>query len=149
MSQPFETPQEAEDAFYDALDERNVELMLRVWDDSDDIACLLPMQPFVHGREVREMMRALLDSDVRIDLAVHHVRWVELGDIAIHYVEEQNSAGALQPPGPGGDGGLPAGLPTGRTPALLATNVFRRRGDGWTMILHQNAPPPPPSNPPR
>ena len=126
---PFQTAQEAEDAFYDALDERNTDLMMRVWDDSPDIACLLPMQPLVVGGEVRNMLRDLLRSDVPIDIHVGHVKWVEIGDIAIHYVEERTS----QP------------SPRGPAPPLYATNVYRRRGEsGWTMILHQNAPPPPP-----
>lgn len=130
MTEPFATPQAVEDAFYDALDERNVELMTRVWDDSPDIACLLPMQPFVHGGEVRTLMRDLLRSDASINLEVSHVQWLEIGDIAIHYVEERSS--------------LP-GQP-GPAPPLYATNIYRRRGDaGWTMILHQNAPPAPPA----
>jgi hypothetical protein len=126
---PFQTPQEAEDAFYDALDERDTNLMMRVWDDSPDIACLLPMQPLVVGGEVRTMLRDLLRSDVPIDIQVSHVHWVEIGDIAIHYVEERSNQ-----PGP-----------RGPAPPLFATNVYRRRGEsGWTMILHQNSPPAPP-----
>jgi len=134
VSQPFATPQQAEDAFYDALEERNDALMMRVWDDSPDIALLLPMQPFIHGGQVRNVIRDLLRSDVPLDIQVRHLHWVEIGDVAIHYVEERNNA----------DG------PPGGVPPLFATNVFRRRGDGWVMILHQNAPPPPPEGrPPR
>ncbi|MCF7991732.1 MAG: nuclear transport factor 2 family protein [Thiohalocapsa sp.] len=144
MSQAFDTPEAAEDAFYDALDERDVDLMMRVWDSSDDIACLLPMQPFIHGAEVREMMRSLLTSDVALDIAVRHVRWVKTGDVAIHYVEEQNSAAASNAPAQG----TPPPATPAPAPALLATNIYRRGDSGWTMILHQNAPPPPPGGPP-
>jgi len=126
---PFETPQEVEDAFYDALDERDPEKMMRVWDDSPDIACLLPMQPLVTGGPVRTMLRDLLRSDVPIDIRVSHLHWVEIGDLAIHYVQEQSNR-----PGP-----------RGPAPPVYATNIYRRRGEaGWTMILHQNSPPPPP-----
>ena len=134
MSEPFTTPQQAEDAFYDALEERNDALMMRVWDDSPDIALLLPMQPFIYGGQVRNVIRDLLRSDVPLDIQVSHLHWVEIGDVAIHYVEERNNAAG----------------PPGGVPPLFATNAFRRRGDGWVMILHQNAPPPPPeSRPPR
>jgi ketosteroid isomerase-like protein len=133
MSAPFATAQAAEDAYYDALEERDADLMARVWDDSPDAACMLPMQPLVHGVEVRNMMRELLRSKVPLDIRVSHIRWVDLGDVAIHFVEEHNNA-AKAPPG---------------APGIYATNVFRRRGDaGWTMILHQNSPPPPPDGPP-
>ena len=133
MSAPFETAQAAEDAFYDALEERDVDLMGRVWDDTPDIACVLPMQPLVQGAQVREMMRELLLSKVPLDIRVTHIDWVDLGDVAIHYVEEYNNAAKLPPGAPG----------------ILATNVFRQRGAaGWTMILHQNSPPPPPDGPP-
>lgn len=134
MSDGFDTAQAAEDAYYDALESRDADLMARVWDDSPDIACMLPMQPIVHGVQVRNMMRELLRSDVPIDIRVTHIRWADLGDVAIHYVQEYNNAAKAPPDAPG----------------IFATNVFRRRGDaGWTMILHQNSPPPPDGPPPR
>jgi hypothetical protein len=124
----FQSPQEAEDAFYDALEERDQTKMMAVWDDSTDIALLLPMQPLVTGGEVRNVLRDLLRSDMELQLQVKHIQWVEIGELAIHYVEEQ-------PEGPAG----------GRVPPLYAVNIYRRRGESeWTMILHQNAPAPPP-----
>ncbi|ESQ09240.1 MAG TPA: ketosteroid isomerase [Chromatiaceae bacterium] len=129
MSQTFATPQQAEDAFYDALEERNDALMMCVWDDSPDIALLLPLQPFFHGGQVRNAIRELLRSDVPLNIQVRHLHWVEIGDLAIHYVEELTHAS-----GPSAD-----------VPPLFATNIFRRRGNGWVMILHQNAPPSPPA----
>jgi ketosteroid isomerase-like protein len=133
MSDGFDTPQAAEDAYYDALESRDADLMARVWDDSPDIACMLPMQPLVQGVQVRNMMRDLLRSDVPIDIRVTHIRWVELGDVAIHYAQEHNNTAQAPPDAPG----------------IFATNIFRRRGDaGWTMILHQNSPPPPDGPPP-
>ncbi|MGD2076219.1 MAG: nuclear transport factor 2 family protein [Gammaproteobacteria bacterium] len=45
MKHAYTTPQEAEDAFYDALEEGDFERLLAVWADSDDIVCLLPVYP--------------------------------------------------------------------------------------------------------
>jgi hypothetical protein len=124
----FPTPQEAEDAFYDALEERDQTKMMAVWDDSPDAALLLPMHPLITGGEVRNVMRDLLRSDLELQLKIKHILWVEIGELAIHYVEEH-------PEGPAGRG----------APPLYAVNIYRRRGDNeWTMILHQNAPAPPP-----
>ncbi|TVQ92589.1 MAG: ketosteroid isomerase [Chromatiaceae bacterium] len=144
MPTPFHTPQEVEDAFYDALDERNTELMMRVWDDTPDIACLLPMQPMVHGGEVRNLFKALLGGETRINIQVSHVHWVQIGDVAIHYVQERADPSGVRPPASGERGG--------GVPPLYATNIYRRRGEaGWSMILHQNSPPAPPAGmpPPR
>jgi hypothetical protein len=129
MTAPFATPQAAEDAFYDALEERDAALMMEVWDDAPEIACLLPMQPLVRGEDVRRMLRALLQGEVPVDIEVRHIQWVEAGEIAIHYLAEvSRRADERGPP-----------------PPVYATNVFRRRGPAdWRLILHQNSPPPPP-----
>ncbi|WP_295541587.1 nuclear transport factor 2 family protein [uncultured Thiohalocapsa sp.] len=132
MSDGFETPQAAEDAYYDALESRDATLMARVWDDSPDIACVLPMQPIVHGLQVRGLMRELLHGDIPIDIRVTHIHWVAFGDVAIHYLQEHDNGPQAPPDAPG----------------IFATNVFRRGDAGWTMILHQNSPPPPPDEPP-
>jgi ketosteroid isomerase-like protein len=104
-----------------------------VWEDSPDIACLLPMQPLVHGAEIHNAWPPLFEGDMRLDIQVRHIRWLELGEVAIHYVEELVSFPGRPP-----------------QPPLFATNVYRKGADGWRMLLHQNspAPPPPGSAPP-
>ncbi len=129
MSQTFQTPQDCEDAFYDAIEEKNLNAMMSVWEASDDIACLLPMQPLAQGREqMRQAWTPLLEGDLNLDIAVTHVRWVELGEIAIHYIQEVASmAGQTQ-----------------AQPPVYATNIYRKGAEGWAMVLHQNSPAPPP-----
>ena len=39
----FDDPQAAEDAYYDAFDEHDLDKMMSVWADSDETVCLLPM----------------------------------------------------------------------------------------------------------
>jgi ketosteroid isomerase-like protein len=51
MPRTYYTPQEAEDDFYDALEEGDLKRLLSVWTDSDDICSLLPMYPMVQGRK--------------------------------------------------------------------------------------------------
>lgn len=125
----FETPQDAEDAFYDALEAGDPGAMAEVWEKSAEVACLLPMTPFAHGAEVSELWRAMLSTGSGFDIQVRHLRWIEEGAIAIHLVEEQI--------GGTGNGQKP--------PALYCTNVYRQGPSGWRMILHQNAPTPPPA----
>ncbi|MBP9604754.1 MAG: nuclear transport factor 2 family protein [Chromatiaceae bacterium] len=126
MPETYANPQDAEDAFYDAIDERDSKRLREVWEDSPDIACLLPMQPLLHGKQVLEAWTPLFGGDFHLDIQVRHVRWLETGDLAIHYLEEQIAVPGRPP-----------------QPPVLATNIYRRGADGWRMILHQNSPSPP------
>jgi uncharacterized protein (TIGR02246 family) len=125
----YATPQDAEDAYYDAMDEQDVEKMLSVWEDSDDIACLLPMHALIQGRAtVESLWRSLLSGARKLDLSVTHIQWIETRDSALHLVEERLSA--------------PDGRPQ---PPIYAVNVYRRTDEGWRLVLHQNSPTPPPA----
>jgi len=133
MTNRYETPQEAEDAYYDALEEGNREQLLSIWADSDDICCLLPMYPLVQGRAaVEEVFAHLLSPGQGVSLSINHLHWIETGDIAIHQVEEmlQNVPPDRQPP-----------------PPFYGTNVFRKDSSGWRLLLHQNSPTPAPAPP--
>jgi ketosteroid isomerase-like protein len=128
MPERYASPQDAEDAFYDAIDERNASRLRGVWEDSADIACLLPMQPLLLGDQVHQAWAPLFGGNFHLDIEVTHIRWVMAGDLAIHYLEERVSVP-----------GRPA------QPPVLATNIYRQGPEGWRLILHQNsrAPPPP------
>jgi ketosteroid isomerase-like protein len=131
MSQIFNTPQEAEDSFYDALEEGDLNQLLSVWADSDDICCLLPMYPLVRGRtDVEEVFSHLFSQGSGVSLSINHLHWIEAGDIAIHQVEE-----VLQ------------NVPPGRSPPppFYGTNVFRKDSSGWHLLMHQNSPTPAPA----
>jgi ketosteroid isomerase-like protein len=129
MPDTFATPQEAEDAFYDAIDERDLNAMLAVWEASDEVACLLPMQSLARGAAaLREAWEPVLRGDFAIEIEVLHLAWLECGELAIHYLQEKaRVAGQPQP-----------------QPPVYATNIYRRGAGGWRMILHQNSPAPPP-----
>lgn len=129
---PFDTPQDAEDAFYDALEAGDAAAMAQVWDDSDEIACLLPMTPLVMGREVLQLWRSIFEQAGAFDIQVRHLAWIQTGDTAVHLIEERT-----QPPNP-------AQPPL----AIYGTNLYRRGPDGWRLFMHQNSPTPmPPGGP--
>jgi hypothetical protein len=125
---PFDTPQDAEDAFYDALESADHRAMAEVWDDSEAIACLLPMTPLIMGREVLQLWQSLLEQAGAVDIQVRHLAWIDAGDTAIHLVEEHMQAPSASQP----------------TPPIYGMNVFRRRAEGWRLLVHQNSPSPPP-----
>ena len=134
MSQTFNTPQEAEDAYYDALEAGDLHTLLEIWADSNDICCLLPMYPMIQGRKgVEDAYAHLLSQGHGVELSIEHLNWIETDDIAIHQVEESvpNQTDDDTPP----------------PPPVYATNIFRKDSGGWRMIVHQNAPTPPPPPP--
>lgn len=131
MSRNFATPQDTEDAYYDALEDGNLEELLGVWAGTEEICCLLPMQPLVQGRSaVRDMFSRLFARGQGIALSVKHLNWIEAGEIAIHLVEElpQQRAPGTPPPA-----------------TIYGTNIYRHGADGWRLIVHQNAPAAPPA----
>jgi ketosteroid isomerase-like protein len=134
MSHSHASPQDAEDAYYDALEDGDLDRVMAVWDDSDEISCLLPMQGLVQGRvAVRAAFAPLLGDGRGVALSIRHLQWVEGADLALHWVEE-----AAEPPP-----GRPA-------VNVYAINVYRRGSAGWCLLAHQNAPaaPPPGMMPP-
>jgi ketosteroid isomerase-like protein len=133
MTQTYTTPQEAEDAFYDALDEGNLNQLLSIWAESDDICCLLHMHPKIQGREgVTDVFTHLFSQGLGVSLAITHLGWIETDDIAIHQVEETILA-------------QPADMPP--PPPFYGTNIYRKDQTGWRLIVHLNAPTPPPPPP--
>jgi ketosteroid isomerase-like protein len=125
----FDTPQAAEDAFYDALEAGDVDALMTVWDDTEDLACLLPMQPLKQGRvAIRETFRQAFQAIGGVDIQAAHLQWLTWGDTAVHLLEEQV-----------------AGPDRRLAPPVYAVNLFRRGPSGWRLVLHQNAPTPPPA----
>jgi ketosteroid isomerase-like protein len=131
---PFDTPQDAEDAFYDALESGDANAMAHVWESSTDIACLLPMTPLIRGPEVLEMWRSMFAQGAAFDIQVRHLSWVEGGELALHLIEERIAV----PPDPTG------GRPGQPVPPVYGSNLFRRGADGWRLVVHQNSPVPMP-----
>ncbi len=131
MAIEFETPQDAEDAFYDAFEAHDLAAMMAVWEATDDIACVLPMSPVLQGRgAVQESWQSIFQHPQSPEVVVHHRQWFESDSMAVHVVEENVT--------------FPGGPPV--QPAMIASNVYRRTAGGWRLVLHQVSPPPPPTD---
>ncbi len=125
----YKSAADAEDAYYDAIDESDLDKMMSVWDDSPEIACLLPMRPLHQGTEaVRALLTPIFDPEHKIEISIHHLQWSEHHGIAIHLLEEVVTLvaeGESQPP-------------------IYASNIYRLTDNGWRMLMHLNSPAPPP-----
>jgi ketosteroid isomerase-like protein len=124
----FATPQDAEDAYYDAIEASDLAAMMQVWEDSDETLCLLPMQPAQRGlADIQRAWELLLDGELQLDIEVKHLAWIETQQLAIHLVEEHVRV---------------AGQADKQT--VYASNIYRQGSTGWRILMHQNSPTPPP-----
>jgi ketosteroid isomerase-like protein len=89
MTEIYNTPQDAEDAFYDALEEGDLGRLLALWADADDISCLLPMYPMIQGRQQVEEMFHHLPELWRADISGGQV----IRDVGIMHLTEYANCG--------------------------------------------------------
>ena len=124
----FASATECERAFYQAFTARDLSAMEAVWSDEEP-SCIHPGGALLRTRdEVLDSWAAIFDGAIAPQLRVHVVSRVSEGGLAVHLVREQISHGE-------------------NTSHVLATNVFRRFGEGWRMIAHHGSVPPPKRDP--
>ena len=129
-SRIFPTAQDAESAFYEALERADLEAMMAVWAEDEDVLCVHPAGPRLTGHaEIRASWAQIFSGPSRV--RVHVTQQVALsgGMIAVHSVQESftvegASRGDAQPA------------------PVWATNVYLRTAAGWRMIVHHASPAP-------
>ena len=125
----FPTPQDAEAAFYEALEHADLEAMMEVWAEDEEIVCVHPTGPRLAGlAEVRSSWeRIFAGGGTRVQIT-HQVDTAGVM-LAVHSLHENFAAPGAQPP--------PA--------PIVATNVYLRGAAGWRMIVHHASPAPGPA----
>jgi uncharacterized protein (TIGR02246 family) len=126
-SKIFPTAQDAENAFYEALERGDLEGMMAVWSEDEDIICVHPTGPRLSGQDqVRESWAKIFagGSGPR----VHITQQVAVSGmmIAVHSLHENFTV----------EGEARAQAP------VVATNVYLRTAAGWRMIVHHASPAP-------
>lgn len=119
------TAQEVETAFYEALQNADLDKLMACWSDEDEVVCIHP------GGMRRVGVHAIRDSFENIfsggalRVNVLSVKRVDSLTSAMHNVLEQ----------------LEVMLPNGPQMAYVyATNVYQRTPQGWRMVLHHASP---------
>jgi len=116
----YTTPQDAEAAFYEAIEKADLETMMSVWAD-DDIICVHPGGARLSGVEqVRESWRQIFASGQTLRFRLKDHQSVNGMTLVVHSVYEQISL---------------AGQPQTRGP-VVATNIYLRTESGWRMVAH-------------
>ena len=133
----FPTPEDAENAFYDAFERANLAAMMAVWAESDDVVCVHPTGPRLAGFEaVRESWAQIFSGGAQLRVKPTEQKRFDGQTVAVHTLVEVLTA-------TGGQG----------TPqAVIATNVYELGDGGWRMVVHHATPAPeapaPPDEPP-
>ena len=126
-SRIFPTAQDAENAFYEALERGDLEGMMAVWAEDEDIICVHPTGPRLSGQDqVRESWAKIFAAGA--GPRVHITQQVAVTGmmIAVHSVHENVTI---------------AGDARAQVP-VVATNVDLRTAAGWRMIVHHASPAP-------
>ena len=126
----FTSPQEAEAAFYEALERGDLDAMMSVWAEDEEIVCVHPGGPRLAGYAlVREGWRRIFEGGTRLKVQLLALSTVHAPFTAVHSIIEQ--IGVV------GQKHLAA--------PVVATNVYIRGALGWRMIVHHASPVPPSS----
>lgn len=123
----YPTAQDAETAFYEALEAGDVDAMMEVWAEDEEIICIHPGRERLVGYEaVRTSWAQIAGTGQK--LKVHLADQTVVGGMmhAVHSMHEQIRVEGDQ------RGAVP----------VAVTNVYMRTGNGWRMILHHASPVP-------
>lgn len=119
----FLTPQAAETAFYAAFENADLQKMMEIWATSEEIACIHPMGPCLHGRSIIEQSwQAVFNEGSKMQFSLTKIQNTLSGNIAVHMLYENIS------------------LRDNRTrlnaTPLVTTNIYQLIDGSWYMVLH-------------
>ena len=143
----FPTAQDAENAFYEALESRDLDAMMAVWAGDEEILCIHPLGARLTGQDqVRESWAQLFASEARARVHVSHQVAISGMMIAVHSVQENFTLEVDLTRQAESRGQQVA---DSRPAPIVATNIYLRTGAGWRMIVHHASPAPGEAEPPK
>jgi ketosteroid isomerase-like protein len=123
----FASPEECEQAFYEALESADVDAVSDVWLDDDDVCCVHPGGARLVGYSaVRSSLVSLL-SNGPVQIRTVSRKCFESSTVAVTNVIEEV---------------IVAQAGTRQLVHVIATNAFAKTPSGWKMVLHHAAPAP-------
>lgn len=108
--------------FYDALEARDLVAMSAVWEQSDNIVCVHPGWTILRGWvNVADSWDRILNGPGHNQFILTNTSVRVEGDTAWVVLDENL-------------------MTDGHTGTIACTNVFRRDGDDWRMVVHHGSP---------
>jgi uncharacterized protein (TIGR02246 family) len=125
----FPTAQDAESAFYEALERCDLEGMMAVWAEDEEVVCVHPAGARLTGQDqVRESWAKMFAAGPRARLVIEQQVAISGMMLAVHSVYERFT--------------IPQAKPEQQPVPIVATNVYLRTAAGWRMIVHHASPAP-------
>ena len=110
---------QAEESFYQAFQNRDIELMKDVWDKSDEVICIHPSASRIYSYElIIASWEQIFSGQEGITIQINEPVYILKQDTAIHYVKEELYLGE------------------NNVASVLATNIYQQTVNGWKMIAH-------------
>jgi ketosteroid isomerase-like protein len=117
--------EDIEAAFYDALQNGDIDKLMACWADEDDIICVHPGGPRVIGAAAIRAAFDAMFANGSIRAWPERVRKVESLGSVVHNVLERIEI--LTEEGP-------------RQAYVIATNIYHKTAQGWRMVAHHASP---------
>ncbi|MDA8257878.1 MAG: nuclear transport factor 2 family protein [Betaproteobacteria bacterium] len=126
----FASPQDAETAFYEALENCDIEAMMSVWAEDEEVVCVHPGGPRLVGyATIREAWQNVFANGTRLRVRLSQQTTVSTPFAMISMLLEHIATADNE--------NLNAPVAT--------TNIFVRGALGWRMVAHHASPVPPSS----
>jgi ketosteroid isomerase-like protein len=128
----YSSPEQAEAAFYRAMEKADLAAMLSVWAEDEEIVCIHPGGNRLVGVDaVRESWRQIFAPGPHMRFQLLDLRVQSGRMVSVHNLYERITL---------------AGQP--RPHLVLATNVYVLAPSGWRMLIHHASPLPPEASAP-
>jgi ketosteroid isomerase-like protein len=114
-----------EAAFYDAMQNGDIDKLMACWADEDDIVCIHPGGPRVVGATAIRATFEAMFANGAIRAWPERLRKIESVASCVHNLLERVEV--LTPGGP-------------RNAWVIATNVYHKTAQGWRMVAHHGSP---------
>jgi len=122
VAEKFNSPEEAEIAFYEAIERADIQALGKVWSLDDNIVCIHPGATRIEGRvQVLESFSEMFADSPSISFSISDALQTESDGLAIHLVREEIEI----------DGQLVS--------IMVSTNIFHIEDGGWRMLLHHSS----------
>lgn len=130
------SPEECEQAFYEALDAGDSEAVNELWLEDDDVICIHPGGPRLTGHDAVKSSWTSILSHGPLQVRCTLVKSLETPTVALHNVIEEVVVDQRRL-GSSSSTALAAGERVAQQVVRVhATNVYVKTPAGWKMVLH-------------